>query len=137
MREEGAPPTNMEFLPKAAELVADEGSSMGAAVVTVAPLRLLPAPLVPVEAEWLEGAAETTGHLLAVAITTSPRVRGPVAGMVRIGPSITQPGPGTEVKRAVRVQSMRKSLREGEKEVRRLAVRVVQVTVVPQTRKTH
>lgn len=137
MREEGAPPTTMEYLPKAAEPVVDEGeSSMGVAVVSVAPTPQLLAPPVAVGAEWVAGAAETTAHLLAVATTMSPRAREPVAGMVRIGPSITQPGPGTEVKPAVRVQSTRRSPREGGREVQRPAVRVVQVTLVPQTRKT-
>lgn len=137
MREEGAPPTTMESPAKAAEPVADEGeSSTGAAVVTAAPTRLLLGPLVAVGAEWVAGAAEITVHLLAVATTMSPRARGAVAGTVRIGRSITQPGPGTEVKPAVRVQSMRKSPREGGREVQRLAVRVVQVTLVTPTRKT-
>lgn len=139
MREEWAPPTTMESPPKAADPVADEGeSSTGAGVVTAAPSRLLLGPLVAVGAEWVAGAAETTVHLLAVATTMSPRPRGAVAvaGTVRIGPSITRPGRGTEVKPAVRVQSMRKSPREGERGVQRLAVRVVQVTLVTQTRKT-
>lgn len=64
------------------------------------------------------------------------RVRGVVADMVRIGPSITQPGLGTGVKPAVRVQSMRKYPRGGAREVQRLAVRVVRVTLLTQTRKT-
>lgn len=137
MREEGVPPTTMESLSKAAEPVVDEGeSSMGVAVDTVVPTRLPLAPLVAVGAEWVAGAAETTAHLLAEDTNTSPRPRGAVADMVKIGPSITQPGQGTGVKHAVRVQSMRKSLREGGREVQRLAVRVVQVTWVTQTRKT-
>lgn len=127
----------MESLPKATEPVVDEGgSSMGVVVATAAPTQPLLGPLVQVGAEWVAGAAETTAHLLAVATTMSLRARGVLAGTVRIGPSITQPGPGTEVKPAVRVQSMRKSPREGGREVPRLAVRVVQVTLVTQTRKT-
>lgn len=137
MREEVVPPTTMESPPKAAEPIVGEGeSSTGVAVVTAALTRLLLFPAVAVGAEWVAGAVETIAHLYPVAITMSPRVRGPVAGMVRIGPSITQPEPGTEVKPAVRVQSMRKFPREGGREVQRLAVRVVQVTLVTQTRMT-
>lgn len=98
--------------------------------------RVLGPLLVVGEAEWVAGAAETTAHLLVVVTTRSPRLRGLVAGMVRIGPSITRPGPGTEVKPAVRVQSMRRSPRDGGREVQRLAVRVAQVTLVTQTRTT-
>lgn len=137
MREAAAPPTTMESLPKAAEPVAAEGeSSSGVGVVTVAHTRLLLDPAVAVGAEWVAGAAETTAHLLAVATIMSLKVREEVAGMVRIAPSITQPGPGTEVKPAVRGQSMRKSPREGGREVQRLAVRAVQATLVTQTRTT-
>lgn len=137
LREEAAPPTTMESPPKATEPVVDVGgSSTGVAGVTGAPTQLLLGPLVPVGEEWVEGAAEITAHLLALATTMIPRAKGAVAGTVRIGPSITQPGPGTEVKPAVRVQSMRKSPREGGREVQRLAVRVVQVTLVIQTRRT-
>lgn len=137
LREEAAPPTTMESLPKAAEPVADEGgSSTGVDVVTGVPTRPALRLLVAVGAEWVAGAAETTAHLLVVATTRSPRVRELAAGMVRIGPSITQPGPGTEAKPAVRVQSMKKSPRDGGREVQRPAVRVVQVTLVTQTRKT-
>ncbi len=140
MREEATPPTTMESPPKAAEPVVDEGeSSTGVAVVTAALTRLLLGPAVAVGAEWVAGAAETTAHLLLGATTMSLKARGAVAAvadMVRIGPSITQPGPGTEVKPGVRVQSMRKSPREGGREVQRLAVRVVQVTLVTQTRTT-
>lgn len=135
LREEAALPITMESLPKGADPVVDEGeSSLGVAVVTVAPTRPLLGPVVAIGAEWGAGVAETSAHLLLVATTMSPRARGAVAGMVRIGPSITRPGPGTEVKPAVRVQSMRKSPREGGREVQRLAVRVVQVTPVTRTR---
>lgn len=137
MKEEETPPTTTESPPKAAEPVEDEGeSSTGVGVVTGAPTQPVPGPLVAVGAEWVAGAAEITAHLLVVAITRSPRVRGLAAGTVRIGPSITQPGPGTEAKPAARVQSMRKSPRDGGREVQRLAVRAVQVTSVTRTRKT-
>lgn len=127
----------MESPPKATEPVVDEGeSSTGVAAVTVARTQLLLGPVLPAGAEWAAGVAETIAHLLPVATIMRPKVRGPVAGMVRIGTSITQPGRGTEVKPAVRVQSMRKSPREGGREVQRLAVRVVQVTLVTQTRMT-
>lgn len=135
LREEAAPPTTMESLPKAAEPVADVGeSSLGVVVVTAAPTRPLRGPAVAVGAEWVAGVAETIAHLLLVPTTMSPRARGLVAGMSRIGLSITQPGPGTEVKPVVRVQSMRKSPKDGGREVQRLAVRVVQVTSATQTR---
>lgn len=135
LREEATPPITMESLPKGAEPVVDvEESSLVVAVVTAALIRPQLGPVVAVEVEWVAGLAETSAHLLLVAITMSPKVRGAVAGMVRIGPSITQPGPGTGVKPAVRVRSMRKSQREGGREVQRLAARVVQVTLVPQTR---
>lgn len=137
LREEAVPPTIMESLQKEAEPVVDEGeSSSDVDVVTVALTRPLLGPLVAVGVEWVVGVVETTAHLLLVATTMSLRVREAVDGMVRIGPSITQQGRGTEVKPAVRVQSMRKSPREGGREVQRLAVRVVQVTLVTQTRMT-
>lgn len=138
MREEAvAPRTTTGSPPKAAEPVADEGeSSTAVAVVSAAPTRPLLGPVVAIGAEWVAGAAETTARLLPVATIMSPRVRRPVAGMVRIGTSITQPEPGTEVKPAVRVQSMRKSPKEEGREVQRLAVRVVQVTLVSQTKMT-
>lgn len=129
----------MESLPKVAEPVVDEGeSSLGVAVVSVVPTRPqpLPVPLVAVGAEWVAGVAETTARLLQVATTMSLKVKAAVAGMVRIAPNITQPGPGTVVKPAVKVQSMRRSPRGGGRGVQRLAVRVVQVTLVTPTRMT-
>lgn len=137
LREEAVPPTIMESLQKVAEPVVGEGeSSSGVDEVTVALTRPLQGQLVAVGVEWVAGVAETTAHLLLVATTMSPRAREAVEGMVRIGPSITRPGRGTGVKPAVRVQSMRKSPREGGREVQRLAARVVRVTLVTQTRMT-
>lgn len=137
MREEEVPPTIMESLQKVAEPVVGEGeSSSGVDEVTVALTQPLLGQLVAVGVEWVAGVAETTAHLLLVATTMSPRVREAVEGMVRIDPSITLPGRGTEVKPAVRVQNMRKSPRGGGREVQRLAARVVQVTLVTQTRMT-
>lgn len=127
----------MESLPKAAEpVVAEAESSSGVVEVIVAHTRLLLDPVVAVGAEWVAGVAETTARLLAAATIMSLKVREEVAGMVRIAPSITRPGPGTEVKPAVRGQSMRKSPREGGREDQRLAVRVVQATLATQTRTT-
>lgn len=127
----------MESLPKGAEPVVDEGeSSLGVDADTAAPTQLQLGPVVAVEAEWGAEVVETSAHLLLVATTMSPRVREAVEGMVRVGPSITQPGRGTEVKPAVRVLSMRKSPREGGREVQSLVARVVQVTLVTQTKMT-
>lgn len=109
---------------------------MGVAVATGEPTRPALDLVVAVGAEWVAGVAETTARLLLVATTRSPRVRGLAAGMVKTGPNTTQPEPGIEVKPAVRVQSMKKSPREGGREAQRRAVRVVQVTSVTQTRKT-
>lgn len=109
---------------------------MGADVVTGAPTHLALGPLVAAVAEWVAEAAETTVHLSVAATTRRLRVRGLAAGMARIGPSITRPGPGTEVKPAARVRSMKKSPRDGGREVQRPAVRVVPVTSVIQTRRT-
>lgn len=126
-----------EELAKAAEAVADEGESfMVVAVVTGEPTHQVQGPRVAVGAEWVAGVAETIVLQLPVATIRNPRSRGLVVGMVRTGPSTTQPGLGTEVKLEVKAQSMRKSPRGGGREARRLAVRVVPVTLVIQTRKT-
>lgn len=112
------------------------GSFTGVAVVTGAPTRPALGLVVAVGAEWGAGVAETTARLWLVVITRSQRVRGLEAGTVKTGPSTTPPEPGTEVKPAVRVRSMKKSPKEGGRGAQRLAVRVVQVTSVTQTRKT-
>lgn len=136
LREEATLPIITESLPKVAEQVVDgEASTLGEAVVTVAPIQPLLGPAVEVEAEWGAGVAETSARLLLGATTMRPRVRAAVAGTDRIELTITRPGPGTEVKPAVRVQSMRKSPRGGGKEVQRLAARVVQATLVSRTRR--
>lgn len=129
----------MEFLPKVVGLVVDEeGSSMDAGVDTVAPIQPLLVPLVEVGEEWEAGAAEITAHLWLVDTTMSPKAREEevVADMARSALSITQPGPGTGVKPAVRVQSTRKSPNGGGRGAQRLAVRVVPVTSVTQTKMT-
>lgn len=137
LREEVMPPITMECLRKAAEQVADgEESSSDEAVVTVARILPLLGPVVAVVAEWVAEAVETTVQPLPEATIMSPRPRGAVAGMARIGPSITQLGPETAVKHAVRVQSMKKSPRGGGREGQRLAVRAVQVTSVTRTKTT-
>lgn len=135
LREEATPPITTESLPKGAERVVDEGeSSLGVAEVTVAPTQPPLGRAVAVGAEWGAGVVETSAHLSPVATIMSLREKEPVEDMVRIGPSITRPEPGTEVKPAARVQNMRKSPREGGRGVQRLAVRVVQVTSVTPTK---
>lgn len=137
LKEEATPPTTTESPPKAAELVEEEGeSSTGVAVVTGAPTRPVLDLLVAAGAEWVVGVVETTAHQLVVDTIRNLRAMEVVAGMVRIGLSITQPGPETAVKPAVRAQSMKKSPRGGGREAQRLAARVVQVTSVIQTKKT-
>lgn len=135
LRWEATPPITTESLPKGAELVVGEGeSSLGVAEVTVAPTQPLLGRVVAVGAEWGAGVVETSAHPSLVATIMSPRERGAVEGMVRIGPSITRLGPGTEARPAVRVQNMRKSPRDGGRGVQRLAVRVVRVTSVTLTK---
>lgn len=127
----------MEFLPKVVGPVVDEGgSSTDVGVDTVVPIQPLLGPLVEAGEEWEAGAAEITAHLLLVDTTMSLKAREVVAGMVRSALSITQPGPGTEVKPAVRVQSTRKSPNGGGRGAQRLAVKVVPVTSVTQTKMT-
>lgn len=131
------PPTTTASAPKAAEpTVGEEGSSMAAVVVTEAHIQPALGPVVVAEAGLVAGVAETTVHLWLVATTRSQRVRGLEADMGRTGLSITQLGPGTEVKPAVRARNMRKSPKEGGREAQRLEVRVEQVTSVTQIRKT-
>lgn len=138
LKEEAATPTTMEFLPKVTEAVEDVGENFSAAdVVSAAPTPPVLDPLGAVAVGWEAGVVETTGHQLVVPTTRNPRVKESVAGMVRIDLSITQPEPETVVKPAVRVQSMKKSPREGGREAQRLAVRVVLVTLVPQTKKKN
>lgn len=137
LREGVAPPTTMESPPKAAESVVDEEESfLGVVEVTVEPTQPLLRLVAAVGEGWGAEVAETTARLLPAATTTSPRGMEAAADMVRIGPSIIQPGPGTGVKLGVRALSMRRSLREGERGAQRLAVRVVQVTWATQTRMT-
>lgn len=127
----------MEFPPKVVGPVVDEGeSSMDGGVGTVAPIQPLPGLLVEAGEEWEAGAAEITVHLWLVDTTMNPKVREAEADMVRSALSITQPGPGTEVKPAVKVQSMRRSPNGGGRGAQRLAVRVVPVTSVTQTKMT-
>lgn len=136
LKGEATPPITMEVLLKVAEPAVDEGeNSLGVGVVIVGPIRQLLCPVVGVVAEWGAGVAKTSVYLLLLATKMSQREMESVADMDRIGPSTTQPGLETEVKLAVRVQSMRKSLREEGREVQRLAVRVVEVTLVIQTRR--
>lgn len=127
----------MEFPPKVADpVVGAVGSSTDAGVDTVAHIQPLLGPLVEAGEEWVAGAAEITAHLLLVDITMSPKARGAVADMARSALNITQRGPGTEVKPAVRVQSTRRSPNGGGRGAQRLAVRVVPVTSVTQTKMT-
>lgn len=137
MKREATSLTTMESPRKAAEPAEEEGeNSMGEAVGTGAPTWLVLDPQVEAGAEWVAGVEETTAQQPVVAIIRNPRVKEPVEGMVKIGPSITQPGPETAVKPAVRAQSMKKSPRGGGREALRRAARVEQAMSATRTKKT-
>lgn len=135
-REEPTTRTTTALPSKAAEAVVDEvESSTGVAVAIGEPTLPVLRQLVLIVGEWVAEVAETIAHPLPVAITRNPRVMDLVAGMFKTGPRTTQPEPEIEVKPGVKAQSMKKSRREGGREVLKLVVRVGPATSVTQTRR--
>lgn len=137
LRGDAALPITMECLPKGSEPVEDEGESsllVDVATVEATQLLLLLGRVVRAEEEWGAGVVETFVHLLLVATKMSPGEMGLLLGMDKIALSITRPGLEIEVRLGVRGQNMRKSPREEGSGGLRLAVTVLAVTLVTQTR---